>query len=88
MNNSYRFYSNRDCKYFPCHEIKNPETFNCMFCYCPLYLLDDCGGNQKEYKGIKDCSGCMIPHSEKGYDYINEKLKQVFEAKKHAREGK
>lgn len=42
MKNSYRFYCNKDCQYFPCHEVKNEDDFNCMFCYCPLYLLDDC----------------------------------------------
>ncbi len=88
MKNSYRFYNNTDCKYFPCHETNKPDTFNCMFCYCPLYLLEDCGGNHKNLQGIKDCSACMIPHSEKGYDYINSKLKQMFDAKRQASEGK
>ena len=74
MDNSYRFFSNRDCKYFPCHDVKNKDDFNCLFCYCPLYLMEECGGNYKINKGVKDCSGCMIPHSPKGYDYINKKL--------------
>lgn len=35
MENSHRFFENRECKYFPCH--KGLEDFNCLFCYCPLY---------------------------------------------------
>jgi len=26
--------------------------------------------------GIKDCSGCLVPHSEKGYDFIIDFLKK------------
>ncbi len=58
---------------------------NCMFCFCPLYLTD-CGGNYRILEGksgqkIKDCSGCLLPHTEKGYDYILKKLK--IEMEKH-----
>lgn len=74
MENSYRFYKNTSCEYFPCHEMKNVEDFNCMFCYCPLYFLEDCGGNYSYINGIKDCSNCLIPHKPKGYDYINKKI--------------
>ncbi|MFW5671451.1 MAG: cysteine-rich small domain-containing protein, partial [Acetivibrio ethanolgignens] len=35
MENSYRFFENRECKYFPCH--KGLKELNCLFCYCPLY---------------------------------------------------
>ena len=75
MENSYKFYKNDSCTYFPCHKIKNKEDFNCMFCYCPLYFLEECGGNHKDSDGIKDCSNCLIPHSPKGYDYINNKIR-------------
>ena len=54
--------------------MKNVEDFNCMFCYCPLYFLEDCGGNYSYINGIKDCSNCLIPHKPKGYDYINKKI--------------
>ena len=74
MENSYRFYRNTACDYFPCHKVENEEDFNCMFCYCPLYLLEECGGNHFDNNGIKDCTNCLIPHSPKGYDYINKKL--------------
>ena len=35
----YKFFQNRDCEYFPCHAGADPETFSCLFCYCPLYAL-------------------------------------------------
>ena len=54
----FDFFQNRACEYFPCHKRVADEDFNCLFCYCPLYLLgDECGGNF-EYlpNGIKNCS--------------------------------
>ena len=79
MENSYRFYQNRECEYFPCHKVGNEEEFNCLFCFCPLYALGSgCGGNCSYTKeGIKDCSACLLPHSPKGYDYITDKFKEV-----------
>ncbi|MBU5437449.1 cysteine-rich small domain-containing protein [Tissierella sp. MSJ-40] len=74
MENSYKFYRNTACQYFPCHKTSKEEEFNCMFCYCPLYLLEDCGGNNTINHGVKDCTNCLIPHSLKGYDYINNRL--------------
>ena len=61
---NYDFFQNRECDYFPCHKGANPETFNCLFCYCPLYALgEDCGGNfTYTDSGIKDCSNCLRPH--------------------------
>ena len=41
--NSYRFFSNRECQYYPCHE--GIEEMNCLFCYCPLYERRHCPGN-------------------------------------------
>ena len=81
MENSYCFYQNKACKYFPCHKVSNTENFNCMFCYCPLYTLGDrCGGNcSYTAKGIKDCSKCLIPHSPGGYDYVNERFRLLAE---------
>lgn len=90
MQNSYRFFQNRECEYFPCHKVKNSEDFNCLFCYCPLYALGDrCGGNCcYTENGIKDCSGCLIPHSAAGYDYINERFSQIAELAKENRTEK
>ena len=53
----YAFFSNKECEYFPCHAGADPENFNCLFCYCPLYALGDkCGGNFRMTEtGIKDC---------------------------------
>ena len=91
MNHSHRFFRNQDCEYFPCHSGANPERFNCMFCYCPLYALgDQCGGNCKYIAGeVKDCSGCLIPHQPEGYDYINSKFELLAELAKanHKKEG-
>lgn len=82
--NSYRFFSNHDCEYFPCHQGADPERFNCLFCYCPLYALgDQCGGNFSYTEGgIKDCSGCMVPHCEGGYDYITKNFPKISQLAK------
>lgn len=78
MNNSYKFFENKDCKYFPCHNIDDNSNFNCLFCFCPLYFLDDrCGGNFSYIKGdIKNCSNCILPHKPDYYDVIIDKLKR------------
>lgn len=51
MENSYRFFENKECQYFPCH--KPLEHFNCLFCYCPFYHKEKCPGNPKylEWEG-------------------------------------
>ncbi|MBU1247806.1 MAG: cysteine-rich small domain-containing protein [Proteobacteria bacterium] len=79
MENSFRFFSNRDCTYFPCHQTSHPERFNCLFCYCPLYFFPDCGGRFKPLKGgLKDCTDCRLPHNPEGYDHIVKRLRQCF----------
>ena len=94
MNHSHRFFRNQDCEYFPCHSGANPERFNCMFCYCPLYVLDDKCGGQFTYTatGIKDCSNCLLPHLPDGFDRILEHwpelLKLMEERRPHASSGK
>ena len=83
MKNSYKFFNNRECKYFPCHSVKNNQadnsSFNCLFCYCPLYSSGEkCGGNFK-YSGatrIKNCTDCDLPHLPEYYDVIIAKLKE------------
>ncbi len=64
---NHRYFVHQDCDYFPCHKLS--EWKSCLFCWCPLYLLD-CGGNFNMGKGIKDCTDCVIPHTEEGYDYV------------------
>ncbi len=78
---NYNFFSNKQCEYFPCHKNINEDEFNCLFCYCPLYLIEDCGGNKKSIDGgIKDCSNCTVPHQKEKYSYIIDKLsKKVFD---------
>ena len=68
---SYRFFQNKQCEYFPCHE----GDLNCLFCFCPLYRFIECGGSPRWIKGVKDCSECSLPHDEDGYDYIIDCLK-------------
>ena len=76
---SYKFFNNNKCEYFPCHKTNDPENFNCLFCYCPLYALKDkCGGNFKyTEKGIKDCTNCTLPHKRDNYDYIIGKFQEI-----------
>ncbi|MDO4869617.1 MAG: cysteine-rich small domain-containing protein [Bacillota bacterium] len=86
----YKFFSHKECDFFPCHEVKDPDKFNCLFCYCPLFALGDkCGGNYRYTEnGIKDCSSCTLPHSEKAYDYIISKFGEIMEiAKANHEEG-
>ncbi|HIV85186.1 MAG TPA: cysteine-rich small domain-containing protein [Candidatus Monoglobus merdigallinarum] len=73
---SYKFFENKTCEYYPCHKA---ERINCLFCFCPLYSLS-CGGNYKIIDGsnggkIKDCSGCLLPHTDGGYEYVVGRLK-------------
>lgn len=81
---NYKFFSNKKCEYFPCHDVQKEDDFNCLFCYCPLYALgDECGGKFVYLEnGVKDCSNCMIPHSRGAYDYIMGKSKQLIELAK------
>ncbi len=78
MENSYRFFENRECKYFPCH--KGVKDFNCLFCYCPLYHRENCPGNpvftEKEGRRIKVCTNCTFPHLPKNYEIMVEELKK------------
>ncbi len=73
----YDYFENRECQYYPCHKTEN---INCLFCFCPLYPMPDCGGNpsyiaDKSGKTIKDCSDCVFPHKKENYNKIIEKLK-------------
>ena len=64
----YSFFQHTQCEFFPCHKTAKPEDFNCLFCYCPLY------GD-----GIKDCSGCLVPHGRGSYSYITKKFPELAE---------
>ena len=78
---NYKFHQHKECEFFPCHEVKDVENFNCLFCYCPLYALgDNCGGNFRyNEKGFKDCTDCVVPHLRKNFDYILSKYSEILE---------
>mgnify|MGYP004672630151 FL=1 len=80
MNQNYKFFNHKDREYFPCHKTNDPDNFNCLFCYCPLYALKDkCGGNFRYTdNGIKDCSNCFLPHRRDNYDYIIRKFQDII----------
>lgn len=82
MENSYKFFANKECQYFPCHEAyrNSKGDFNCLFCYCPMYLIEKCPGNpnfiDKGEKRIKDCSNCTFPHRPENYDKVMAVLRE------------
>ena len=75
----YSYFSHTECEYFPCHKGADPEDFNCLFCYCPLYALgENCGGNfHFTEAGLKDCTDCLLPHRRKNYGYVTGKYPEV-----------
>ncbi len=81
---NFSFFQNRDCEFFPCHKETDKNAFNCLFCYCPLYALGEaCGGNYAyTEQGVKDCSGCLIPHRLENYNKILERIEGVIELAK------
>lgn len=78
MSTNYKCFSHRECEFYPCHKEADPDHFNCLFCYCPLYLLGtSCGGDYKILdNGVKDCSACLFPHQPENYDTVVQKLQQ------------
>ena len=78
MENSSRFFANRECEYYPCH--KSDGDINCLFCFCPLYNME-CPGNYKMVdKGerkIKSCIDCTFPHEPENYDVVIALLKEL-----------
>ena len=75
----YSFFTNRLCEYFPCHKDADPEDFNCLFCYCPLYVLGDrCSGDfVYRNNGRKDCTQCTFPHRRDSYDTIISRYEEI-----------
>lgn len=78
----YAYFQNTACEFFPCHPGADPERFNCLFCYCPLYCLgEDCGGAFTYTEtGIKDCSACLFPHDPDNYSAVNARFGDVVAA--------
>ena len=78
MKNSFKFFANTDCRFFPCHE--NIDNLNCLFCYCPLYPLGEhCGGTFKyigEQHDVKCCMDCVFPHEASNFNIVIAKLQE------------
>ena len=76
MENSHKYFENKDCQYYPCHQ--GTQNLNCMFCYCPLYSREKCSGNyvyiDSNGKRIKECTNCTFPHKAENYEIIMELL--------------
>ncbi|MGB9730415.1 MULTISPECIES: cysteine-rich small domain-containing protein [Calditerrivibrio] len=72
---SYKFFSNKNCEYYPCHKIENQ---NCLFCFCPLYFFEDCGGDYKFINNVKDCSDCTKNHDDGSYEFVIQQLNKAF----------
>ena len=85
---NFDFFQHKKCEYFPCHAGADPETFSCLFCYCPLYALgENCGGSFTYTEdGIKDCSKCLLPHRRENYEKVLSKMDAILEMAKK-REG-
>lgn len=75
----FSFFQHENCEYFPCHSTDRPEQFNCLFCYCPLYVLGDrCGGDFTYLdNGYKDCSRCLLPHERENYGQVIARFPEV-----------
>ena len=78
MKYSSSFFQNRNCEYFPCHEVADIDKFSCLFCFCPLYHMKDCSGNPRWLStGVKDCFGCTWPHTH--YEEVIQVLREEAE---------
>ncbi len=83
MENKYSFFQNRECEFFPCHRGADEESFNCLFCYCPLYFTPCSGNYSFTSQGIKDCSGCLFPHKRENYQKVTDLLtKEIYNRRK------
>lgn len=82
MSDKYSYFSHRECEFFPCHPGADPDDFNCLFCYCPLYMLGErCEGSFSYLdNGIKDCSACLYPHLRENYGAVNARFHEIAEA--------
>lgn len=80
MTKKYSYFAHKECEYFPCHKNADPENFNCLFCYCPLYVLGNrCGGSFTYCSnGNKDCSGCDFPHLRENYAAVVKRYGEIM----------
>ena len=81
MGKNFSYIVHRDCEYFPCHPGADSDNFNCLFCYCPLYIFgDQCGGNFVYLDNdIKDCSLCLYPHLRENYGKITDRYQEIVQ---------
>lgn len=82
----FKYFAHKECEYYPCHRTTEPDTFNCLFCYCPLYPMgEDCGGNFIYLdNGTKDCSGCLVPHKKENFEHMMKKLAEYHKSLRRA----
>lgn len=76
---SYKFFQNKDCPYFPCHEGVPEEEFSCLFCYCPWYY--HCGSRES----LNNCKDCTFPHDPLQYDNMIKGIQNIHESLKKAK---
>lgn len=70
--------ANKFCPYYPCHNLQG-QPFDCSMCYCPLYHLDDCGGDPRyTASGLKSCKACKMPHTKAGKAKILKRLYELY----------
>jgi len=79
LENSYKYFENRDCAFYPCHDM---EEINCLFCFCPLYEMEECPGDpvyaEHDGKRVRICNDCRYPHDAVNYEDVMELLKERF----------
>ena len=75
VENSYKFFQNRDCQFFPCHDNIAEEEFNCLFCYCPVYFVKCPGDYKRLDDGRKDCMGCTLNHEPRFWEMVQSMMK-------------
>ena len=75
----FAFFNHSECEAFPCHATDDRDNFNCLFCYCPLYVLGGKCGGKFTYlpNGIKDCAHCVMPHQRANYGYIAGRFQDI-----------
>ena len=88
MSSRYKFFAHRQCEFFPCHQGADPERFNCLFCFCPLYALGRACGGAYTYneRGVKDCMGCTFPHRPENYDRLLARYSDIMKVVRRADE--
>ena len=79
------YFLNKECEYYPCHDLAE-DKFSCLFCYCPLYDMEDCGETYFiSEKGVKNCKDCTFPHDRDNYGLVIKKLKEKMYGKTDGR---